>query len=339
MDNAPKMDNAPFTVTRYEGGKYASGKPRPERWKLEIRKKFAGRKVRRFFDNEPDAWEEGERLTGMVREKGVAALQTHGKTVSGVIKEFWSVRGESIKGAHRVHMARVFRLFEERHGRAGMASLGPMDLHKFWNREEWPEGKSTRRQVYAYLRILFNWAERYEFIDRNPIRRVDPPRTPPPLTNILTPEELQRLLALTADSPEMRAYLCLGAFAGLRTDEIRRVRANHLDWKAKEIEIESGKTGARFVDMIPAFIRNCPKEWPAFSERTFRRHREHLVTLMGWDSWPDNCLRHTFATYLLAKLKDAPRVAHQMGHSDPKMVNKVYALPAKRAEWRKWWAL
>lgn len=334
------MDNALFFVTEYQGAKYKSGAARPLRYKLEIRKKFAGKKIRRFFDDEQEAYSEGRRLTGQIQEKGTSSLEVHGKLVSEAIKQFWRYRGPSLKGLHRRHMERVLGDFGQKFGRYGMNAIGTKELHSFWDREEWPEGKSARRQAFAYVRIFLNWAERYDLIDRNPIRKVDPPKAPDPLTNIITPDGLKTLFEKAADMPDIRAYLALGAFAGLRTDEIQRIRPHHMDWAAGEIEVPSGKTGRRYVAMIPPFVRYCPKEWTEYAEeRTFRRHREKLVERMGWKCWPDNCLRHTFATYLLAKEGDAPKVAHQMGHSDPKMVNKVYALPAKKADWQAWWTM
>jgi integrase len=40
--------------------------------------------------------------------------------------------------------------------------------------------------------------------------------------------------------------------------------------------------------------------------------------------WPNNGLRHTFASYRLAAVHDAPRVAHELGHTSPQMLYSTY---------------
>jgi integrase len=36
--------------------------------------------------------------------------------------------------------------------------------------------------------------------------------------------------------------------------------------------------------------------------------------------WPNNGLRHSFASYRLAAIHDAPRVASELGHTSPQML-------------------
>ena len=71
MDNKPdnKMHNkTPYFVSAY-----------PERpktpWKLEMRAKFFGKKIRRFFETEGEAWAAGAWLADELRRGGTAATQ------------------------------------------------------------------------------------------------------------------------------------------------------------------------------------------------------------------------------------------------------------------------
>lgn len=339
------MDNSPFFVV-----------PFPERgptcFKLEIRQKFAGKKIRRFFsgdNSEARAYEEGDRLTGQIREKGVSSLESNGMSVAAAVKRFWARRGPQIKGKlHRRHMERVYGDFEEKYGKRGINSIDANALVDFWNREEWPDGKSTRWQAFTYLRILFNWLERYDLVDRNPIRRVDPPTEPKPLTDIVTPEGMKELLTLP--KPWEKAFVCLAGFASLRTSEALRVDPERdFNWRQKEIhvvasddagEVEVGGTaGERYVKMEPAFIRHCPRTFKMPNQRNFYKTlgadvKKH--TTIG--DLPANALRHSWFTYHLAKFKNAATTAHEGGNSEA-MVKRVYALPAKRANQAKYWAI
>jgi integrase len=53
--------------------------------------------------------------------------------------------------------------------------------------------------------------------------------------------------------------------------------------------------------------------------------------------WPDNSLRHSFATYHLGRAKNAGLTAYQMGHTSSAMVQRVYSVPAAMADWQAWW--
>ena len=44
----------------------------------------------------------------------------------------------------------------------------------------------------------------------------------------------------------------------------------------------------------------------------------------GLARWPNNGLRHSFASYRLAAIHDAPRVAVELGHTSPQMLYSTY---------------
>jgi len=55
-------------------------------------------------------------------------------------------------------------------------------------------------------------------------------------------------------------------------------------------------------------------------------------------SWPNNGLRHSFASYRLAAIQDAPRVAAELGHTSPHMLYSTYrelVLPQEAERYRK----
>lgn len=321
------MDNGKFIVA-----KYPSLPSRP--WKLEVRASFAGKKIRRFFKTEAEAWDEGERLTGQIREKGISSLESTGMSVAVAVKRFRASR--KFSGQHDQHMTRNLDLFLAKFGSRPISGIGPFDLQAFWNRPEWPEGNSTRYQAFVYLRIFFNWLERYDLIDRNPTRRVDPPKKPAPLSDILTVEQMKELLKLDG---YLLAFACLGGLAGLRTSEILRISPeDDLDWKAKEIHVNRGKTGERYVKMEPAFIRHCPQAFAFPNQRNFYSALRKAVAVTSIGKLPQNVMRHSWFTYHLARGKDANKTAHEGGNSE-KMVKRVYALAAKRADAAAWWKL
>jgi hypothetical protein len=55
--------------------------------------------------------------------------------------------------------------------------------------------------------------------------------------------------------------------------------------------------------------------------------------------WPNNGLRHSFASYRLAAVHDAPRVAHELGHTSPQMLYSTYREPVLPTEAERYWTI
>jgi integrase len=107
---------------------------------------------------------------------------------------------------------------------------------------------------------------------------------------------------------------------------------------------DSGGFDQRIVDFTEPLKRR--KAWlakqkgriiPMASETLHTHRRKACAPVLA--VWPENCLRHSYATYHLGRAKNAGLTSYQMGHTDAKMVQKVYAVPAALADWRAWWNL
>jgi integrase len=107
---------------------------------------------------------------------------------------------------------------------------------------------------------------------------------------------------------------------------------------------DSGGFDQRIVDFTEPLNRR--KDWMAeqsgqiipVASETLHTHRRRACSPV-LAVWPDNCLRHSFATYHLGRAKNAGLTAYQMGHTSSAMVQKVYAVPAALADWQAWWNL
>jgi integrase len=185
-------------------------------------------------------------------------------------------------------------------------------------------------------------------LPHDPITAVPAPKTKPG-RNILTPGQMKALLDLELPN-HVRALLLLGGFAGLRTEEVSRMTWDNLNTESGQIHVppgamkDSGGYDQRIVDFTEPLNRR--KEWlakqsgkiiPVASE-TLHTHRRRAC-LPVLEEWPDNSLRHSFATYHLGRAKNAGLTAYQMGHTSSAMVQRVYSVPATLADWQAWWNL
>jgi integrase len=55
--------------------------------------------------------------------------------------------------------------------------------------------------------------------------------------------------------------------------------------------------------------------------------------------WARNGLRHSFASYRLAAIQDAPRVASELGHTSPKMLYSTYRELVLPEEAERYWQI
>lgn len=80
----------------------------------------------------------------------------------------------------------------------------------------------TRRTYFCHLRSLFAWAIDAGLIEVSPMERVRRPRIPKSTPKPLTDAEVT--LVLDSATGDLRAWLILSMFAGLRAHEIAKIR-------------------------------------------------------------------------------------------------------------------
>jgi integrase len=166
------------------------------------------------------------------------------------------------------------------------------------------------------------------------------------------------MLAVLADegmSDHLRASILLGGFAGLRTVEVLRLRWEDVEEGQIYIGPEVAKkkkkgNRERLVDMTEPLKRRGKfftgrrgaivpvKESEFYEERRDLVARLREAGAVKWRVFPENALRHSFATYHLGRSNNPGTTAYQMGTSIQLVIN-TYAVPARRANWRAWWRI
>lgn len=77
----------------------------------------------------------------------------------------------------------------------------------------------------------------------------------------------------------------------------------------------------------------CPPNWWV----RFDKARE-LAGLAG-DAWPENGLRHSFASYHAAHFQDAGKLASEMGHTTPGIVFQHYRELVEPEKAARYWSI
>lgn len=133
---------------------------------------------------------------------------------------------------------------------------------------------------------------------------------------------------------DCRASVALLVFAGIRPEELTRLHWRDIDLLDKVVSIRShaAKTGGvRHVsihDVLYAWLSDCVQashvpicpvnwklKWPELRRRA------------GWNGgklWPQDVLRHTFASYHAKRYRDFPRLQMEMGHRSSRLLQQRY---------------
>jgi integrase len=235
-------------------------------------------------------------------------------------------RDDGRRNAYLRNLRAKLRIFSQTFGQRVIATLTVSECDD-WLRSQ-PVSGSSRNSYRRVLTTFFNYAMARNVCADNPMLKTEKARVIDKPVEVFTPQQMQRLLD-SADA-EIVAALAIGAFAGLRRAEISR-----LDWSEVQLErgfIEVTASKSKTARRRLVTIQPTLKTWleittyrkgavlPEDYEKKLKATRERAEIA----SWPANGLRHSFASYHLAKFQDAPALALQLGHTTTAMLFSHY---------------
>ena len=188
-----------------------------------------------------------------------------------------------------------------------------------------------RQKARLVLSGVFSTAVRRGWCSENPVARVEVPRVVEGRIDVLTPHEIERLLATAR---QYRGGCCLAAvgmmlYAGIRPHEVARLSWEQVDMASRSISIlpQHSKTGGARLVSIHAPLqrllagcagegRICPPQW--------LRHWRELRRQAGFARWVPDVLRHTFASYHLRHFRSYGELQYETGHRDSSLLRTRY---------------
>jgi integrase len=154
--------------------------------------------------------------------------------------------------------------------------------------------------------------------------------------------EMQKLLNHADD--HTLPFVALAGFAGLRSAEIERLTWDCVKWDQNLIEVRAqmAKTSQRRLVPMPSNLTKALSKWrnatgPVVGHVKIFMRLEWLADASGV-KWKRNALRHSYASYRLAIIQDAGKLALEMGNS-PSMVFRHYRELVTEPDAEKWFAL
>jgi len=214
--------------------------------------------------------------------------------------------------------------------------------------EEWFAGRSesvtTQASNAGRLSALFAFCARRGWIDRNPCEMLERPRIERKPPQILTPEQAHKILdAARRKRPHMLTFFTLSMLAGIRPDELARITWSSVDAVRGIVTVDAEASKVRRRRLVRLEPEALPLLNPKVgrlpvSRSTRRRYLSFACSMVGWIDWPQDCLRHSAASYLLARHRDAGAVAMTLGNSPGILLNHYQELVSPE-DCRRFWEI
>jgi len=204
----------------------------------------------------------------------------------------------------------------------------------------------SRANYRANIGVLFSYAEKRGMIEKNPVPRTAKPKLVDHPPEIFTVDELRALLeAAQRIEPDVLPTLAIGAFSGLRDAEIKRLDWSEVNLRRGFIDVKAAKAKSARRRLVP-ILPNLAEWLKPYSTmkghvvpQTVRGKIDRVCEGAALARWPQNGLRHSFASYRLAAIHDAPRVASELGHTSPQMLYSTYRELVLPEEAERYWKI
>ncbi len=184
---------------------------------------------------------------------------------------------------------------------------------------------------------MFGTAVKRGWSSGNPVSKVEPPRVVEKQVPILTPQEIVQLRQAAESywGGSCAAAVGMMLYAGIRPHEVARLTWAQVALRERAIYIlpQHSKTGgARRVTIHKPLMRILRRHKLAENEKicppNWLHHWRDLRQAAGWGTpahtWPQDALRHTFASYHLSHFRSYAELQVEIGHRDATLLRTRY---------------
>jgi integrase/recombinase XerD len=283
------------------------------------------------------------RIDDAINEQA-AAIERRNRSVSinQLVDEF--ITNRRAKGKSDIYIRDLttrLRRFKELMGDRIIAEITSGDV------DHWIQSLNLAAQSQnnfrAVLSAMWTFAVRRGYASANVIQFVDKTTV---IRDHIPTFSVEQLTALLAAAPvDYLPVLAIGAFAGLRPEEINKLQWEDLDFHEHTIRVNASaaktrkKRFAEISDNLLAWLQPYAGRTGRVAPRNLQKLRRATMKVANIGKWPPDVLRHSFASAHYAFHRDPARTAVIMGHRDQSMLLNYYRGLMKPSEARRYWMI
>lgn len=296
-------------------------------------------------------------------QEAIEALKPFGKTIADAVKHYTAhlkaserscsaetlvkelLRAKKADGVGERHLDDLesrLSYFTAKFDGQMIATITTKDIEEYLRKL--PVVASTRNHHRAILVQAFNFAVKNGYATENPAATAAKAKVVNGPPGILSIEQAARLLECS--EPSILPFIAIGLFAGLRRAELQRLDWSEVDFQSGLIEVTAAKAKTAMRRLVK--IEPNLRAWllplrqikgPIVAPENFRQLFNQTRILAGITDWPENALRHSFASYHLAHFKNAAATALELGHHDSRVTFAHYRELVRPREAARYWKL
>jgi len=286
----------------------------------------------------------GAGLIAAAKEHGRRhAIATVRKSVAEAVNEILAAKKQDGMSVRYLQSLRSHLNRFAEHFRMNIATVTAAQIEDWLRRSK--RGPRTRNNIRLSIVTLFNFAKARGYLPKMVATEADhvaKAKDRGGEIRTFTPAQLADLLKAAGE--EAKLYFAIGAFTGLRSAELIRLEWEDVNFARGYIQV--GKAKAKTATRRLVSIQPNLMQWLA----PYRGHTGHIfvsehaadraiaIAKAAGIEWPNNVLRHSYATYRLAQSQDATRVALEMGNS-PQMLFRNYRELADEQDAAAWFSI
>jgi len=228
-----------------------------------------------------------------------------------------------------------------------LAEISVKDIKNWLKKRGAPVTSNNYRTI---LSVLYSHAKTEQWIASNPIEYVGAEEVDIKQPGILEVFQVRALLESCVElQPDFVPALTIALFAGVRPEsELWHLELKHIDLDKVEIDIHKSKSrgSTRYLPIQPnlvTWLKRYLKDEPgpisphgdAYYSRLQRIRAEAGITV-----WPQDVLRHSFASYRYAACADENVTRQEMGHyHSVHTFLRHYKNRVRREDAKEFWAI
>jgi len=217
---------------------------------------------------------------------------------------------------------------------------------------------STLRKIIVTLNQIMAYAVRHNYVDFNPVRDAEKPRSKGENTSnekikVLNPEQINAFLDKVT-SPKYHTLFLTAIMTGAREGELLGLRWSDIDFQKKQLQIRrtfnhgrffepKTKSSTRNIDLSPIVIKELAK-WKLMNADSstdlvfaneegnaigclnmIKRFFHPALKASGCPRIRFHDLRHTYASLMIEQGENIKYISSQLGHTNPTTTLNIYA--------------
>jgi integrase len=239
-------------------------------------------------------------------------------TCTDVINELLKAKGRAGKSDSYLKLLRSrLRSFAQGMKNRPLQDVLPQEIERWLDTAAIAD--RTKRNRLECARLLFNFAQKRSYVRSNAAAAIELAQmgsNRPPA--IHSPADVKKVLdAMREKDLNICRILAIRYFAGLRTEEAKRLSEEEIKIERGFIEVTAAKAKTRRRRLVT--IQPNLKAWLSIGGElpvTDFHTRMARVSKLAGVEWPANVARHSFVSYHLAKFQNAGKTALEAGHSE-----------------------